>query len=96
MKYYVDVLYMHQLNAPYGYTYEVPERFIKDIRNGSNLVVVEGRGGVLTLAFVVSKFRDNIVSDRIKPIHDVCTRVKMIPERVKVAESAKRTKGVLF
>lgn len=95
-KYYVDVLFMKQLNEPYGYTYEVPEHFIRDLNNGQNLVVVEGRGGLLTLAYVVSRFKGNIQNERIKPIHDVCTRVRMKPSRVKVAETAKTSRGQLF
>lgn len=95
-KHYVDVLFMHQLNNPHGYTYEVPEHFVSDLKNGLNLVIVEGRGGVLTLAYVVTRFKGNIQNDRIKPIHDVCKRVKMKPERIRVADSVKTPKGVLF
>lgn len=95
-RYYADVLFMQQLNSPHGYTYEVPEHFVKDLANGRNIVVVEGRGGTLALAYVISKFKGNIQNDRIKSIVDVCTRVKMKPERVRVAESARTPRSVLF
>lgn len=95
-KHYVDVLFMNQLNGSYGYTYEVPEHFVKDLQSSRNIVVVEGRGGLLALAYVINKFKGYIENERIKPIHDVCMRVKMNPKRIRVAESAMTQRGQLF
>lgn len=74
MKHYVDVVFTANIGGN-TYTYEVPERFVRDVEIGKNLVVVEARG-VLALALVVKPFVDELHTDKIKPILDVCSRVK--------------------
>lgn len=78
MRKYVNVVYTSNLYYARCFTYEVPNRFVKDIESGfHNLVVVE-RKNELTLALVVNAFESDDLKDKdIKPILDVCKSVKI-------------------
>lgn len=96
LKFYVEVVFTQNPNTQYSYTYEVPDRFARDIEHGHNLVAVEGRGGMPALAYVIGKHTGNIPNGNIKQVLDVCTRVRMKPECLAAAERAKSLHNSLF